>query len=131
MTVKAVGSEAEKNLNRLEYRISQLLRSGVLFAGIFLLVGWLWLRWNGANNLSSLTEYRPTSLWESLQWAFLMKDRGLLISYAGLIILVLLPVVRVFLTGILFLKQRENKLAIMAFAVFIALVGSFFLGIDL
>ncbi|KYG61103.1 DUF1634 domain-containing protein [Bdellovibrio bacteriovorus] len=130
MTVQSVNSE-EKTLNRLEYRISQLLRSGVLFAGIFLLVGWLWMWWKGEQSLSSLTEYQPTSLFENLQWALLMQDRAMLISYTGLIILVSLPVVRVFLTGILFIKQKENKLALMAFAVFVVLIGSFFLGIDL
>ncbi|KYG65126.1 hypothetical protein AZI87_11185 [Bdellovibrio bacteriovorus] len=130
MTVQSVNSE-EKTLNRLEYRISQLLRSGVLFAGIFLLVGWLWMWWKGEQSLSSFTEYQPTSLFENLQWALLMQDRAMLISYAGLIVLVSLPVLRVFLTGILFIKQKENKLALMAFTVFIILIGSFFLGIDL
>lgn len=130
MTVQSVNSE-EKTLNRLEYRISQLLRSGVLFAGIFLLVGWLWMWWKGEQSLSSLAEYQPTSLFENLQWALLMQDRAMLISYTGLIVLVSLPVVRVFLTGILFIRQKENKLALMAFTVFIILIGSFFLGIDL
>ncbi|WP_374073361.1 DUF1634 domain-containing protein [Bdellovibrio bacteriovorus] len=120
-----------ESLNQLEYRISQFLRGGVLFAGLLLLVGWLWMLVNNREALSTFDEYHPQSLAESLQWALIMNDRALMMSFFGLVVLVSLPVIRVLMTGVLFMKQKEYRLALMAFVVFSALVASFFLGIDL
>lgn len=119
------------SLHELELKISHLLRAGVLFAGMLLLVGWLWMWAQGGDVLGSYSEYKPQSLSESIQWALIMNDRALLLSFAGLGVLVTLPLVRVLMTGILFVKQKDYRLAIMAFAVFIALVASFFLGIEI
>jgi len=119
------------DLHRLELRISQLLRMGVMVAGGLLLVGWLWMLFNNGDVLATFQEYRPQALTQTLEWAFITRDRALILSFVGLLILVTLPVVRVLLTGILFLKQKEYRLATMAFLVFVALVSSFFLGIDL
>ncbi len=118
-------------LHKLELIISQLLRAGVLIAGVFLLIGWLWLWNNNGSLLQSFTVYEPKSLLETIHWALLTNDRPMVISMVGLILLVCLPVVRVFLTGVLFIKQKDFILATMAFLVFTALVISFSLGIDL
>lgn len=122
---------SHESLNQLEYRISQFLRGGVLFAGLLLLVGWLWMLVNNREVLSTFDEYHPQSLAESLQWALIMNDRALMMSFFGLVVLVSLPVIRVLMTGVLFMKQKEYRLALMAFLVFSALVASFSLGIDL
>lgn len=124
-------SPAESSLHQLELRISHFLRGGVLFAGFLLLVGWLWMLFNSGDVLSSFQEYHPQSLSESIQWALIMNDRALLISLFGLMILVSLPVVRVLMTGVLFVRQKDYRLAVMAFAVFAVLIASFFLGIEL
>lgn len=118
-------------LHKLELTISHLLRAGVLIAGVFLLLGWLWLWFNNGSLLESFTVYEPKSLLETVHWALLTNDRPMIISMVGLTLLVCLPVVRVFLTGVLFIKQKDFILAIMAFLVFAALVVSFTLGIDL
>lgn len=118
-------------LHALELKISHLLRSGVLLAGAFLLVGWLWLWFNNGSLLESFKVYEPKSLVETIHWALLMNDRPMIISIMGLILLVCLPVARVFFTGVLFIKQKDFILAVMAFLVFAALLMSFLLGVDL
>ncbi|MDG0816392.1 DUF1634 domain-containing protein [Bdellovibrio svalbardensis] len=122
---------AQEALHKLELTISHLLRIGVLLAGMFLLIGWLWLWFANGSLLGSFTVYESKSLFETIHWALLTNDRPMVISILGLILLVCLPVVRVFLTGVLFVKQKDFRLAIMAFLVFVALVASFVLGIDL
>lgn len=125
-------SAPEKDsLHDLELTISQILRGGVLFAGIFLLTGWVWMWLRDGDNLQSFRTYEPRPFVENIQWALVMNDRALLIAQFGLVVLVCLPLVRVLMTAILFLKQKDKGLALMALAVFVALVGSFLLGIDL
>lgn len=119
------------SLHELELVISQILRGGVLTSGFFLLVGWLWMWMRDGDNLHSFTRYEPRPLFESIHWALVTNDRPLLIAQIGLIVLVCLPLLRVLMTGVLFLRQKDKGLAIMAFAVFVALVGSFLLGIEL
>ncbi|UXR63400.1 DUF1634 domain-containing protein [Bdellovibrio bacteriovorus] len=127
-----MSAEPKKDsLHELELIISQILRGGVLFAGIFLLIGWLWMWFRDGDNLQTFTSYEPRPLIENIHWALVMNDRALLVSLFGLVALVCLPLIRVLMTGVLFIKQKDKGLAIMAFAVFIALVGSFLLGIDI
>ncbi|MBO9665333.1 MAG: DUF1634 domain-containing protein [Bdellovibrio sp.] len=124
-------SKQNEELHDLELIISKLLRVGVLCAGIFLLLGWLWLWYNNGDVLSSFTTYEPRGFFETIHWALLTQDRAMLVSMVGLAVLVLLPIARVFLTGVLFVKQKDFMLALMAFAVFACLIASFLLGIDL
>lgn len=119
------------SLHRLELLVSHLLRIGVLVAGGLLAVGWVGMWIHGTDLSGNLSEYNPTAFTDSLQWAIIMQDRWLLISLLGLVVLVLLPLVRVFLTAVLFLKQKDFSLALMAFMVFACLLSSFFLGIDI
>jgi Protein of unknown function (DUF1634) len=51
-----------------------------------------------------------------------------LVCYFGLFVLISLPLVRVLLTGVLFARQGDRVLAMVAFAVLAALVSGFFLG---
>lgn len=118
-------------LHELELKISHFLRGGVILSGLLLLVAWLWILFEKGDVLSTFATYHPQPLWESIQWALVMNDRAYLFSLLGLGILVLMPIIRVLMTGFLFLKQKEYRLAIMAFAVFGALVASFTLGIEL
>ncbi|WP_413293687.1 DUF1634 domain-containing protein [Bdellovibrio sp. HCB185ZH] len=127
----AVEPKQDQALHDLELKISKMLRSGVYIAGMLLLIGWLWQLYRSGDTLSDFQTYESKSLTETIHWAVVMQDRPLIISISGLVVLVLLPTTRVFLTGILFIKQKDRILAVMAFAVFACLVASFFLGIDL
>ena len=52
------------------------------------------------------------------------------VAYFGLALLVMLPVARVLLTGILFFVQKDKVLGWIALAVFVVLVASFSLGVE-
>ncbi|MNK07815.1 hypothetical protein D3C87_257350 [compost metagenome] len=119
------------SLQRLELIISHLLRIGVLIAGTFLLVGWLMSWYTQGDMLSTFQTYESQSIIESIHWALVMNNKGLIISYFGLLILVSLPVLRVFMTGFLFIRQKEYTLAFMAYGVFFALLLSVLLGIEI
>ncbi len=127
----SVEPKQDQVLHDLELKISKMLRSGVYIAGMLLMVGWLWQLYLNGDTLGDFKTYESRSLVETIHWAVVMHDRPILISMAGLVVLVLLPITRVFLTGVLFVKQKDRVLAVMAFAVFTCLVASFFLGIDL
>jgi uncharacterized membrane protein len=118
-------------LHSLELRISKLLRYGVMAAGAFLLLGWISLLDFTQNPLAAFHEYRSQSFEQSLANAWESHDWGLLIAYAGLLMLISLPLLRVLMTAILFVKQKEKILAAIAFFVFAILILSFTQGIEL
>lgn len=121
----------QDSMYRLEMTISHVLRGGVFFAGLFLVIGWIWMWMREGDVLSSFSTYEPRPLLESIQWALIMGDRATLVALSGLLVLVLLPLLRVLMTGILFFRQKDRALGIMALLVFITLLGSFLLGVEL
>ncbi|WP_413287520.1 DUF1634 domain-containing protein [Bdellovibrio sp. HCB337] len=118
-------------LLKLELKISHLLRWGVLFAGAFMLMGWISFLDFTQNPLAAFHDYREETLSQSLTHAFETHDWGLLLAYLGLMILISLPLLRVLMTGVLFVKQKEKTLAVVAFFVFAILILSFSLGIEI
>ncbi len=123
--------EQMDQLESLELRISKFLRLGVLVAGLFMLIGWISQSINQADSLIALKTYHSSTLSETLSNAWTTSSWGVLISYLGLAILISLPITRVFLTAVLFLKQKEYLLAGIAAFVLVALIVSFSLGIEL
>jgi uncharacterized membrane protein len=112
----------------LELLIAKFLRWGVVFCGILIFAGWMLnLKWHG-DPFFIYKDYDPIPFWELLQHYIRSQNIGGLIAFGGLAGLVSLPVWRVFLTGILFLKQKERALALIAFVVFTLLIISFLLG---
>lgn len=123
--------EQMDQLESLELRISKFLRLGVLVAGLFMLIGWISQSINQPDSLVALKTYHSSTLSETLSNAWTTSSWGVLISYLGLAILISLPITRVFLTAVLFLKQKEYLLAGIAAFVLVALIVSFSLGIEL
>lgn len=123
--------EQMDQLESLELRISKFLRLGVLVAGLFMLIGWISQSINQPDSLIALKTYHSSTLSETLSNAWTTSSWGVLISYLGLAILISLPITRVFLTAVLFLKQKEYLLAGIAAFVLVALIVSFSLGIEL
>jgi uncharacterized membrane protein len=121
----------EAPLHKLELTISKLLRIGVLISGIFLLLGWLGLWLKNGDTLKNFTNYHPEPFLHSFSVAIQSGNIYLILAQVGMILLVCLPLLRVLMTGILFVKQKDNILAIFAFLVFIALVASFYLGVEI
>ncbi len=129
--MKVIEKEVHGSSQNLELKISLFLRWGVVFAGAVILCGWTARLFRGESiETLDFSTYSPLPLFETVQWAVIHRDRGLLMSVVGLGLLVCLPVVRVFLTGLLFLYRRELRMAAMTFFVFLVLVTSFFLGLS-
>ena len=113
----------------LELLIAKFLRYGVIFCGLLIFAGWIMnFKWD-SNPFFIYKDYDPIPLWELIHFNLRSKNIGAIISFVGLAGLVTLPVWRVFLTGILFIKQKERGLAVIAFIVFTLLVISFLLGV--
>lgn len=118
-------------LENLELKISKFLRLGVLASGLFLAIGWLGNFSFENSQPARFANYSPTSLVRSLELAVMDGNWALLLSYGGLIILISLPMIRVLLTAVLFVKQKEHILAVIAGVVLLALIISFSFGIEL
>jgi uncharacterized membrane protein len=119
------------DLESLEIKISKFLRFGVLFAGFFILVGWLLnFQWSG-NPFAGFESYDHIQFSDLALVYYRNQNWGVLICYVGLFLLISLPIIRVLLTAILFLKQKEFILAGIALFVLSGLLISFTLGIEL
>ena len=115
-------------LERMELKISSFLRWGVFLCGAVIGIGWI-LAFKSANDpFKNLQTYHQISLINHLEIAFMLEEWGRLLSFMGLGLLILLPVMRVFLSIILFLKQNEKTMALIGAMVLIGLLVSFSLG---
>lgn len=119
-----------EELQSLELKIGKLLRKGVLSAGVVLIFGWLGMALQDQHTLLDYGTYKTQGVSEAIEWAFLTRDLPLLVAYGGLVILISLPLLRVFLTGYLFLRQKDKAMGLVAFGVLIVLLASFVLGIE-
>ena len=114
----------------LELKISKFLRYGVIVAGLVILIGWL-MMFKFTNTFYTFKFYDKLPLTEVIPFYFYRERWGILLAYAGLVILISLPIIRVLLTLLLFFKQKEYALALVAGCVSVALILSLFLGIEL
>lgn len=118
------------DLDTMELKISKFLRFGVVVAGLIIATGWIMaFKWD-SDPFASLQIYEPYSLIDSFQMNFLLENWGKIIAYMGLTILISLPVIRVFLSIILFIKQKEKTMALIGATVLIGLILSFSLGVE-
>lgn len=122
---------SDDGLLSLELKISKLLRWGVIFAGILMALGWMSFLDFSQNPLLAFQQYKGETFSNTLSTAWQNQQWGLLTAYAGLVLLISLPLLRVLMTAVLFVKQKEKVLAAIAFFVFAALIISFSLGIEL
>lgn len=118
-------------IESLELKIAKFLRGGVFTAGAVMFVGWIWkTKWSG-NPFFTFEVYDRIPFKTMIQHHIYHKDWGTLVSYAGLLILISLPLIRVLLTAILFVRQKEYSLAGIALLVLSGLTASILLGIEL
>lgn len=113
----------------MEIRISTLLRFGVIFSGTLIFVGWMMsIKWTG-NPFFTFTSYDEIPLRDLVRFYILRENWGPLMVLAGLASLISLPLIRVFLTMILFMIQKEWILTGVSALVLTGLIVSFFLGV--
>lgn len=118
-------------IQSLELKIAKFLRIGVIISGILMLIGWFWEFKYKANPFYFFATYDPLPLKDLLFFYIAHKKWGVLLTYTGLIVLIFLPFIRVLLTAILFIRQKEYALAGVAMLVLIGLIISMSFGIDL
>lgn len=122
--------KSDNKAYELELLIAKFLRWGVFFCGGLILIGWVMnLKFEG-NPFAIYKDYDPIPFWQLINHYIKSGNIGGLIAYAGLFGLVSLPVWRVCLTGVLFLRQKERSLAVIAFLVFALLIVSFLMGVS-
>lgn len=114
---------------KLELWISYFLRGGIVFCGLVIATGFAYMLAEGGVSLETYQVYEEQSFMELLHWSLLLQQKGILLVSVGLAVLVSLPVLRVFLTGILMFSSREWIMGSVSFFVFLALVVSFSLGL--
>ena len=119
-----------KDLETMELKISKFLRIGVIVAGAIIAIGWVMSFKPDSDPFANLQTYSSFNLVDSLQMHAILQNWGKIISYFGLTILISLPVTRVFLSVILFIKQKEKAMALIGAIVLIGLILSFSLGVE-
>ena len=118
-----------RDVEKIELKISRFLSRGVILSGIMILSGWLVSFNPNKDPFASLQVYRTYSLFNSVQLFVMLDEWGNLLSVMGLGLLITLPVIRVFISMILFYKHKEKKMALIAALVFLGLLLSFTQGI--
>lgn len=123
-------NQADNELDRMELKISKFLRGGVIISGLVIAVGWSLSFKADSDPFAPLQTYRSLDLITSLKMNFLLEEWGKLITYAGLTVLISLPVIRVLLSVLLFIKQKEKTMALIGATVLIGLIISFSMGVE-
>jgi len=121
----------KKNILELELFISKFLRFGVFVSAFFILIGWFGqIDWHN-NKFDDFKEYHHTPLLNALNTLISSQSWGSLLIYLGLLILILLPLFRVFFTGLIFIKQKEYAMASLVGLVMLGLIVSISFGFEI
>ena len=121
----------EKDVYALEMFIAKFLRYGVLFAGLLMLCGWLTQISFTADAFAPFHVYHDAPLFRTIAELIEAQRWGLLTAYAGMTVLISLPLLRVFMTFAVFIKKRDYTLAAVSAVVLFGLGLSIALGFEL
>ena len=124
-------AEADARVFNLELFIAKFLRYGVLVAGLLIFIGWMSQIDLHHNVFTSFEHYHSAPLLATLSNLIAAHSWGLLTAYAGLIVLIALPLTRVALVAFVFLAERDYTLAMCALIVLFGLGLSFALGFEI
>ncbi|WP_059042367.1 DUF1634 domain-containing protein [Paenibacillus rubinfantis] len=120
-------NEAGNSQNRtfeVEMAISKMLRIGVILAAIVIITGLVLFLATGDSGYPGDTY--PTSFGTILSGLLAFKAAAVI--QTGLLLLILTPVLRVFVSLFLFWAERDYRYVIITAIVFVILVLSFVLG---
>ncbi len=119
------------DIQALELFIARFLRYGVLIAGALMLAGWISQISFSADTFAQFQVYKEMRLVSTLHRLYDAREWGVLTSYLGMLVLICLPVLRVFMTLAMFLKKRDYALAGVSALVLFGLLLSVTLGLEI
>ncbi|MGG4552425.1 DUF1634 domain-containing protein [Paenibacillus humicus] len=108
----------------VEIAISKMLRIGIVLAGLVIVVGLVLFLVTGDSGYPGDTF--PTSLPEI--WRGIVELKSVAIIEAGLILLILTPVFRVFVSMFAFIHEKDYRFVLISILVLVILALSFALG---
>ncbi len=118
----------EKDIYQLELFIAKFLRYGVVLAGILMLVGWLTQIDFAVDAFEPFRVYHDAPLFQTLTAYWEAGRWGLITAYAGMFVLISLPLFRVLMTLVVFMKKHDYALAAVSALVLLGLALSLALG---
>lgn len=116
--------ESSKEINEVEIFVSKSLRFGVLVSGAVILLGLVLFLSSGEGGYPG--DSYPTRLRDIFAGAFDMKPFGIIL--AGLVLLICTPIMRVGISALVFLKEKDWLYVGISAVVFLMLVSGFFFG---
>lgn len=118
------GQEAVKKPNEVELLVSWSLRFGVFVSGMAIVTGLLLFLFTGDSGYPG--NYYPTQLKDIFAGALRMKPFAVIL--AGLVFLICTPILRVGISVLVFLKEKDWLYVGISAVVFFILVSGFFFG---
>lgn len=121
----------EDDVYSLELFIAKFLRYGVLVAGVLMFAGWMSEISFTTDTFAHFSKYQDARLVSTIHTLVEARRWGLLTSYAGMLALISLPLLRVLMTLLVFIKKRDWALAIVSSFVLAGLFLSLLLGFEI
>jgi uncharacterized membrane protein len=115
---------SSKGPNEVELFVSYSLRFGVLLSASVILIGLVLFLSSGEGGYPG--EYYPTQLKDIFAGALSLKPFGIIL--AGLVLLICTPIMRVGISALVFLKEKDWLYVGISTVVFLILVSGFFFG---
>jgi uncharacterized membrane protein len=112
----------------IETSIAKLLRIGVVLAGLLIATGWFFQLSFRSDVFAEFATYQTQTINSRLEDLFAASDWPKLIGYLGLSVLVSLPIIRVLMTLVLFIKSRDYLMVVAASIVLLSVAGGILLG---
>lgn len=116
--------EQERKIGKVEIMIGRTLRIGMTFSGVLIIGGLLLFLITGDTGYEK--NGYPTRIEDILLGFFSFKSYGIILT--GLLLLILTPVLRVGVSIIAFLVERDFLYTIITLIVFFILIVSFMIG---
>lgn len=117
-------AKRQERAAEVEIAVSKMLRIGIVLAGLVIVVGLTLFLVTGDSGYPGDTF--PTSLPDIVQGMLQLKSVAII--EVGLILLILTPVFRVFVSMLAFIHEKDYRFVLISIFVLVILVISFVLG---
>lgn len=110
--------------NEVEIFVARSLRFGVLLSAGVILAGLILFLVNGESGYAG--DYYPTALKDIFAGALSLKPSAIMLT--GLVLLICTPIMRVGISALVFLKEKDWLYVGISSIVFLILISGFFFG---